>query len=299
MCLSKYLASFALIGFLALLATARPEYFPTDGFLPGWKGGPVKKYLSRDQLFAYMDGGAEVYLDYRFKRLEVREYTGPEKATLTIEIYEFETPQDAFGIFSQDTTGQAVDLGQGARASETLARFWKGSSYLRAFTWQSRPDLEGIPLQFLRAMAPKIMPGDLAVWLEKLSKADLRPVFLRSEATLQRLANVSLPGNVIINSNSAAAWISPQPPDLSGCLVLSYPDDSTAVDVFKGLWQEIAAKAQGSARSETRGMASLSDTLTQGVQRIGMQVAWVPAAGNEVVCAGTFDKVAGALAKIE
>lgn len=285
----------ALIALPILTVYAKAELFPDDGFVPGWKGAPLKKYLSRDQLFAYMDGGAEVYLDYRFTKLEVKEFSGPDQATLTLEIYEFETPQDAYGIFSRDTSGTPSDLGQGGRTSNTLARFWKGNYFVRAFTWQARADLEGVSLKAAQAVAPKIERSDLPVWLNRLVKGDLSPVFLRTEAALTRLVNVSLPGGVAMNENYGVAWISPSAPDISGCAVLAYPDTTSATDVFKGLWNDIAFHAKGSARSQTRGMAALADTLTEGVQRLGSQVIWVPAAKNEVSCGATLDRVTNVL----
>jgi hypothetical protein len=242
-----------------------------------------------------MDGGAEVYLDFRFKRLEVKEYKGPEKATLTVEIYEFDDSQDAYGIFSRDTTGEIVELGQGGRTSRTQARFWKGNCYISVYTWQTRPDLEGLAFIYAQATAENIESSALPNWLHKLLAAGMNPLFVRSVEALERLTDISWPASIAINENSGAAWISPLTSNSYGGVVLVYPNDMMAVEIFKGLWQDIAAQAKGSARSETRGMAALNDTLAQGVQRVGFNVIWVPAAKNEIACAATLDILARAL----
>lgn len=293
----KFIAAIALTAIFTGTAWAETVYFPSDSFLPGWKGKPVREITSRDLLFTYLDGGAETYLDYRFKALEVKDYSGPGKAVLTIEIYQFESPQDAYGIYSRDTSGIPTNLGQSGRATKSQARFWKGAYYVRAFAWQSEMGVEEVPLKAAQAVAPKIPSGNLPDWLDHLVTGNLGPMFIRSDAALKQLSGLPLPDNLTINENSGAAWISPHFPEFSGCAVLIYPDDSTAIDVFKGLWRDIAPKAQGSARSETRGMAAVSDTVAMGVQRVGSQVLWIPAAKNEITCAATLDRVAETLAK--
>jgi hypothetical protein len=286
----KFFAGAALILLAVAPVWSNPEIFPADGFEPGWKGGILKKYLSRDQLFAFMDGGAEVYLDYRFEKLEVKEYSGPDKAVLTVEIFAFENPQDAYGIFSVDTSGTAADLGQGGRVSATQARFWKGQCFVRAFAWQARLDLVGLPLKAAQAVAAKIESANLPDWLQTLVGDTLAPIFLRSETALSRTANVSLPRDLSLNGNSGAAWIRPAG-FLTGCAVLAYADSSSARETFKALWNNIVAQAKGSARSQMRGMAAISDSLTQGVQQVGSLVIWVPAAKNEVTCGAMLDRV--------
>jgi hypothetical protein len=292
----KFFAGVALILLATSLAWSNPEFFPADGFASGWKGGPIKKYLSRDQLFTYLDGGAEVYLDYRFEKLEVKEYSGSDKAALTVEVYAFENPQDAYGIFSVDTSGTVADLGQGGRVSTTQARFWKGRCFVRAFTWQTRPDLVDLPLKAAQVVAAKIDSANLPNWLQSLVGYTLSPIFLRSETALSRTAGISIPRDISLNGNYGAAWIRPVG-FLSGCAVLAYADSSAARETFKALWNTIAAQAKGSAQSQMRGMAAISDSLTQGVQQAGSRVIWVPAAKNEVSCAATLDRVAGVLGK--
>ncbi len=114
--------------------------------LPGGKDGWVKSGKSagsmgpeiydRKNLFDYMDGGAELYLAYDFQRLAVQRYVSDSadsvtKNSLTVEIYQMNSPSDAYGLFSFDQEGEMVQLGQKGVYGYGLLRFWKGRFLVR------------------------------------------------------------------------------------------------------------------------------------------------------------------------
>jgi len=78
-----------------------------------------------------MDGAGEIYLAYDFQRMLVREYTKESAPSIGAEIYRMSSPADAYGIFSHDTDGDEVALGQGAIYAMGLLRFWKDSIFVR------------------------------------------------------------------------------------------------------------------------------------------------------------------------
>ena len=61
--------------------------------------GEAKVYRGR-QLFDYIDGGADLYLEYGFKEVAVREYTTGTNQTIFANLYLMADPDAAFGIFS-------------------------------------------------------------------------------------------------------------------------------------------------------------------------------------------------------
>ncbi len=83
--------------------TPRP---PASAGLPeavgAWRLSGAPRVLLPDQLYEYMDGGADLYLGYRFKRLELREYAAPDRDPIVVEAYRMETPDDAYGLLSLD-----------------------------------------------------------------------------------------------------------------------------------------------------------------------------------------------------
>ena len=64
-------------------------------------GGRVAKTVTYEGkgLYGYIDGGAELYLEYGFRKLVVQEVVA-HAHRVTIEIYQMKSPQAAFGIFS-------------------------------------------------------------------------------------------------------------------------------------------------------------------------------------------------------
>lgn len=87
--------------FLCLIGKSQdpPPYpVPDTGNLPGALFGKQKNY-NKTSLFGYIDGGAELYLEYGFTGAWVGEIQLAGSIYLT-EIYRMTGPEEAFGVFS-------------------------------------------------------------------------------------------------------------------------------------------------------------------------------------------------------
>ena len=86
--------------------------------------GEAEVYVG-DELFIYINGGAEIYHEYGFEQVAVQRYRRGDDS-VSAEIYTME--DDAFGIYSfaRSSNGQAVDLGNGATAADYYLHFWSG-----------------------------------------------------------------------------------------------------------------------------------------------------------------------------
>lgn len=77
-----------------------------DVRLEGWEPAAGPEVYEKTGLFGYIDGGAEIFLQYGFEAAVVlrftREEAGPE---IAIEICRMESPAGAFGIFSVKREG--------------------------------------------------------------------------------------------------------------------------------------------------------------------------------------------------
>jgi hypothetical protein len=103
--------------------------------LAGWTPvGPPQEFKG-DDLFVYIDGGAEIYLEYGFSRAVVQDYGDAGGRTVSLELFEMTDPAAAFGAYSFKTTGKggALDLGQGGQLEDYYLNFWKGD-YLITIT---------------------------------------------------------------------------------------------------------------------------------------------------------------------
>lgn len=282
----------------ATILRAETGSFPKNDFSPGWKAEPVERYTTPDDLFLYMDGGAELYLEYRFVELQEREYATtagretPTSGHLSVEIYQFATPEDACGMFSLDSSGTAVDLGQGGRTTGILTRFWKGSRYVRAFVWEARPEFAGVAEAAARTVAEAIdETGDLPDWLQTLGAAGLNPIFVRGRIALRQLASATTINDIPVERRAGAAWLPPSETLAVGCLALRHETESKSIQAFRRIWEQMIAEGGNAALAGQRGMIRKSDDFVAGVERVGNMVFWVPSAADEDECAETLDKV--------
>jgi len=109
-----------------------------------WTQSGAPKFVGSEDIFNYMDGGGELYLGYRFKRLEVQRYGSSEQGEILVELYWMESSDDAYGLLSLDSGGEAMALASptprpwlsataGPRAlyGAGLLRLWSGNLFAR------------------------------------------------------------------------------------------------------------------------------------------------------------------------
>ncbi|MGB8957732.1 MAG: DUF6599 family protein [Candidatus Aminicenantales bacterium] len=133
----RWRAAAALLVFLMTAASAAPvparqealsAYLPADGAAPGWvKDGDPQEFVGED-LYTYIDGGAEIYREYGFRRVVLQDYKDGSGKSVSLEIFEMETPEAAYGIFTfkRSGKGKSVPLGSGGDLEDYYLNFWKG-----------------------------------------------------------------------------------------------------------------------------------------------------------------------------
>ena len=103
-------------------------YLPEDNAASGWtRDGDPQEYEGED-LYAYIDGGADIYHEYGFVRVIVQDYKNAGGRSVSLEIFEMATPAAAFGMFSfkRSGKGKSLELGGGAELEDYYLNFWKG-----------------------------------------------------------------------------------------------------------------------------------------------------------------------------
>ena len=101
---------------------------------PGWTANEYEAVFRSDNLYEYLDGGAERYLGYGIQELFVREYAlqSDKEASVRVEIYRMDTPANAFGIFSSDRAGNRPgEIGVDAALGDYLLQFWQDRYFVR------------------------------------------------------------------------------------------------------------------------------------------------------------------------
>jgi hypothetical protein len=143
--MSRYFSFHILfLAVMAMSSVTRAGNAPDPaGFLAGeydgWRGAGEDRTYDRKTLFRHIDGGAEIYLAYDFRRVLVRTLTRKGEPSLNVEIYDMGTSFDAFGIFSFEREGKELGIGQGSEYGGGLLRFWKDRFFVCAYADRETP----------------------------------------------------------------------------------------------------------------------------------------------------------------
>lgn len=90
-----------------------------------WKVSAKDQIYSRENLYKYIDGGAELYISYGFKKVINRTYSKSGQPDIVVDLFDMGTSQNAFGVFSHSRETIDNTYGQGSQYTEGLLLFWK------------------------------------------------------------------------------------------------------------------------------------------------------------------------------
>lgn len=131
-----------------------------------WTRPDSPQIINSKNIFEYMNGAGELYLGYRFKHLEVYEYTIDSQNNILVELYFMKTSDDAFGLLSLDWGGKQVTLNNSplpeakhstapsnrALYGEGLLRIWSDNIYARVMAYHEMPASKEAVLSLGRAI---------------------------------------------------------------------------------------------------------------------------------------------------
>ncbi|MDZ7374504.1 MAG: hypothetical protein ONB23_11125 [candidate division KSB1 bacterium] len=121
----------------------------------GWRLSSVDRY-TRDSLYDYMDGGAELYLSFGFQELTVGRYSRAETGDLVAEIYRMDSSANAFGVFVHDRQGEGVGIGQDSEFADGWLRFWKGLYYVSIYAEEPQPEADTAVVELAKIVERRI-----------------------------------------------------------------------------------------------------------------------------------------------
>jgi hypothetical protein len=84
-------------------------------------------------LFEIIDGAADLYLIYGFVELRVGEYTGADSLDVRVELYRHDSPEMAFGIYSQERKPEYdfLSIGTQGYIEDNVLNFLAGEFYVK------------------------------------------------------------------------------------------------------------------------------------------------------------------------
>ena len=112
------------------MGTIEDDLFPAS--IEQWKRKERSKvYAGKDKLFEYINGGAEVYLSYSFIQVSTATYIKKDTDnSVKVNIWEFGSPDDAYGIFAKDRAGQGINVGNEASLYDNYLWVWKDRYFI-------------------------------------------------------------------------------------------------------------------------------------------------------------------------
>lgn len=118
--------------FLAPLTVGSQETIadalPADNELEGWKKDRGMQHYAGEDLYEYINGGAEIYHEYGFVRVVVQDYANSAGKSVSVEIFQMTSPAAAYGMytFKTDSKGKRIAIGSDAQLADYYMNFWQG-----------------------------------------------------------------------------------------------------------------------------------------------------------------------------
>jgi hypothetical protein len=136
---------------------ARPSLrglVPADQAAAGWARDDKPQEFIGEDLYTYIDGGAEIYQEYGFVQVIVQDYKNAKGKSLSLEIFEMASPEAAYGMytFKRSGKGKSLSLGGGGELEDYYLNFWKG----RFLVTMTGFDGEAATLAGLQAVAAAV-----------------------------------------------------------------------------------------------------------------------------------------------
>jgi len=135
---------------LSLLLPKAEEIIP-------WKIAGEPLFYQGEYLYDFIDGGAEIFLEYGFRQVLSQEYQLGDY-NLMVNIYQMDGNIAAFGIFSNNTSTRfkSIDLGNGGFQTEFSVNFWQAEYFITIESFQAEPSVSEALLKFASLISKRI-----------------------------------------------------------------------------------------------------------------------------------------------
>ena len=141
------------------------KMLPSTDFSKDWAPDGKAAVYTKDTLYTYIDGEAELYMPYGFSTLISALYTkqGNSGAALVVDIFQMGSLIDAFGIYSyyRNPNAEKINIGGGGFIDESQLMFYKDRYFVRLSASGDNPE-RNVFISCAEAIAKRI-PGTSAL----------------------------------------------------------------------------------------------------------------------------------------
>ena len=226
--------------FMAKLSLAQIS-LPQDNFVEGWLKSAKERSFSKEALFNYIDGGAEIFLEYGFKNLIVQDYK-KGTAELTLNIYQMENADAALGIYLKKC-GRETPRTE-IKARNSFDRFQlslvKNNFFIQIDNFRGKEEFSPAMISLAASILAQIPKGKPSTLLSILPQKNLlagSQMIIRGPYALQPLYTFGK-GDVLLLKGRVFA-VAGDYADEQGTvftrLIIQYPDSERAEEAYQNL----------------------------------------------------------------
>ncbi len=217
----------------------------------GWKAAGQDQIYDPITIFGYINGGAEVYKAYNMRACLSRRYTNPGQPSIVLDIFDMGSSIDAFGVFTHDTDGDVLDIGQDSRFRPAWLSFWKSRFFISIYMEEETAASENTVKRLGRQVAAQISEEGIrphilsllpAIGLESKNIRYLHhPAVLNYHYYLsdQNLLNISSKNRVVLAPYH-------QGKESALLFLATYDDSQTAISALKSFLKHYLPDADAS-----------------------------------------------------
>ena len=260
----------ACLGFLLVQSTLLPfceaeqielvDYLPVPAELQSWIPEDEPRIAEGETLFMLINGAAELYHEYGFKRAIFQSYAQGDE-WIDLEIYEMEDAAAAYGLQSikQGNNGKVLEIGQEAVLEEYYLNFRKGNVQVSVVGQDdSEATIEAL-LKIAGVVETRISgSGEAPELIRLLKEAGVSPgysVYIKGQIGLFNYLPVSLESIAGFEEGAIAGY------DDFTLALLAYPSSEEAASSFK----HTAEALQQDLEPSFAGEQELSVVLDNGI----------------------------------
>jgi hypothetical protein len=236
------LAATLLLGSCGGPRVAAPDAMPGDNVVGDWRRDGDRLVFRGAELYGHINGGAEVFLELGFDRLEVQRFSS-ELGELAVELYQMNDPVAALGIYLAKCGTERADpsLSERHTVGPTQLQMVHGEVYLSVNSFAAGRDL-GIELVDFAGYLTERLPAAEAEWVfEPLPQEHRVPGserVIRGPFTLEALYTLG-EGDVLGLADGGLTAVAAQYQDAGSepysLILVPYPDAASAQRALESL----------------------------------------------------------------
>jgi len=128
---------------------------------PGWAPEGGSRSFNADNLWEYIDGDADRYVDAGLSAMRTATYRYRGTLEAVVDVYRMAAPQAAQGLFRSEPTADwpAIELGDEARQSDLVLVFRVGADLVRIMAYDMTPETADALRALGKGLAARLRPN--------------------------------------------------------------------------------------------------------------------------------------------